>query len=139
MQSLLGGSGNDAFEFMSSGSLTGGLDGGGGFNTLTYTPPPVPLVVDLANRTAPRVGGQVLNIQSVLPETLSFNAPASLQHAIGNSVNVQLSATSTIGATLSYGASNLPPGLSINPSTGLISGVVTTPTDQPLQVVGHRE
>lgn len=127
IQSLLGGSGSDAFEFVSGGSLSGGLDGGGGFNTLTYNPPPVPLVVDLANRTAPRVGGQVLNIQSVVPETLTFNAPASLQHAIGNNVNVQLSATSTIGATLSFGASNLPPGLSINPNTGLISGVVTAP------------
>lgn len=37
-----------------------------------------------------------------------------------------LSATSPSGNPLTYGATNLPPGLSINPSTGVISGTPTT-------------
>ena len=37
----------------------------------------------------------------------------------------------TSGATLTYGASNLPIGLSINPSTGLISGTIVTGAATP--------
>src|SRR5262249_61801175 len=35
VQNLVGGSGNDAFTFVTGGSLTGTINGGGGTNTLT--------------------------------------------------------------------------------------------------------
>ena len=40
-------------------------------------------------------------------------------------VSLQLQATDNSGATLTYGATGLPAGLSINPTTGLISGTIT--------------
>ena len=97
MQTLKGNSGDDRFEIQSLGSITGSLDGGDGLNTLTYTSPPNPLVVDLVNRTATRVDGEVFNIQSVLPEMLTFSAPAELQNRIADTVSIGLSATSTTG------------------------------------------
>jgi hypothetical protein len=41
-------------------------------------------------------------------------------------IALQLSATSSSGATLTYSASGLPAGLNIDPSTGLISGTLAT-------------
>src|SRR5262249_47491931 len=42
------------------------------------------------------------------------------------SASLQLSGSDPNGDTLTYSASGLPPGLSINASTGLISGTLTT-------------
>ncbi len=47
------------------------------------------------------------------------------RHAEGDSVSLQIVASDPHGATLSYSAVNLPPGLSINSSTGLISGTIS--------------
>jgi hypothetical protein len=72
MQTLVGSSGNDTFEIKPGGSVTGSLDGGGGFNTLFYNPPPDPFVVDLANGIASLVNGNVSNIQAVVPDPPPF-------------------------------------------------------------------
>ena len=72
MQTLVGNVGNDTFEIQSGGSITGSLDGGSGFNTLFYNPPPTPFVVDLASGIASRVNGTVSNIQAVVPEPPPF-------------------------------------------------------------------
>jgi hypothetical protein len=45
------------------------------------------------------------------------------------SVSVQISATDNASGTLSYSASNLPSGLSINSTTGLITGTVGSSAD----------
>src|SRR5262249_52265326 len=44
----------------------------------------------------------------------------------GDSASLQVSATAAGGGAVSYTASGLPAGLSIGPSTGLISGTVNT-------------
>ncbi len=49
--------------------------------------------------------------------------PGSQSNATGDNVSLQLSATSP-GGTMSYSASGLPDGLSLNSSTGLLSGTV---------------
>ncbi len=72
MQTLVGSSGNDTFEIKPGGSITGALNGGGGFNTLFYNPPPTPFVVDLANGIASLVNGTVSNIQAVVPDPPPF-------------------------------------------------------------------
>jgi hypothetical protein len=54
----------------------------------------------------------------------SVTNPGSQTSAEGASVSLQVSATSPNGYTLSYDAVNLPVGLSISASTGLISGTV---------------
>ena len=118
MRNLLGGANTDLFRSMnSSGTIAGDLDGGGGFNTLEYVTVPSPFVTDLVGGIAPRIGGVVRKIHAVIPELLSFNAPGTLSNQIGESVSVQLTANSTVGGTLTYGASGLPSGLSINPAT----------------------
>ncbi|MEU6816809.1 M4 family metallopeptidase [Streptomyces sp. NPDC046860] len=52
--------------------------------------------------------------------------PGSQSATVGKAVSLQIQASSTNGGALSYSASGLPAGLSINASTGLISGTPTT-------------
>jgi YVTN family beta-propeller protein len=52
-------------------------------------------------------------------------APAPQASVQGSAVSLQLSATDPNGDVLAYSASGLPPGLAINPATGLIAGVPT--------------
>jgi hypothetical protein len=130
MRNLLGGANTDLFRSMNStGTIAGGLDGGGGFNTLEYVTVPNPFVTDLVGGVAPRIGGVVQRIHAVIPEQLSFTAPSTLSHLVGESVSVQLTASSTVGGTLTYGASGLPSGLSIDLVTGLISGNIAAGAD----------
>jgi hypothetical protein len=55
-----------------------------------------------------------------------FTNPGAQTSNVGQSVSLQLRATDPEGMPITYGASSLPPGLSIAASTGLISGVTTT-------------
>ncbi|WP_235458833.1 M4 family metallopeptidase [Streptomyces olivochromogenes] len=52
--------------------------------------------------------------------------PGSQSSTVGTAVSLQVSASSTNSGALSYAASGLPTGLSINSSTGLITGTPTT-------------
>ncbi|MYS20696.1 hypothetical protein GTW78_10760 [Streptomyces sp. SID4948] len=52
--------------------------------------------------------------------------PGDQTGTVGAAASVQISATDTAGGTLSYTASALPAGLSINAATGLIKGTPTT-------------
>ncbi|GGS53283.1 M4 family metallopeptidase [Streptomyces cinerochromogenes] len=52
--------------------------------------------------------------------------PGSQSATVGTAVNLQIQASSTNSGSLTYSASGLPAGLSINSSTGLISGTPTT-------------
>jgi YVTN family beta-propeller protein len=51
--------------------------------------------------------------------------PGNQATLLNNAVNLQLAATDPNGDVLSYAASGLPTGLSINPATGLVSGTAT--------------
>lgn len=52
--------------------------------------------------------------------------PGPQTHIIGQSINLQIQATAPGSSALTYSATGLPTGLSIHPSTGLITGTVTT-------------
>ncbi|QUQ64011.1 phospholipase D-like domain-containing protein [Kutzneria sp. CA-103260] len=52
--------------------------------------------------------------------------PGNQTGTVGTAASMQLSATDTAGGTLSYTASGLPGGLSIDSASGLISGTPTT-------------
>ncbi|MEU6071736.1 MULTISPECIES: M4 family metallopeptidase [Streptomyces] len=52
--------------------------------------------------------------------------PGSQTATVGTAVSLQIQASSTNSGALTYSASGLPAGLSINSSTGLISGTPTT-------------
>ncbi|MFE2061572.1 putative Ig domain-containing protein [Streptomyces sp. NPDC059467] len=58
--------------------------------------------------------------------TVTVTNPGSQSTATGSSVSLQISATDSASATLTYSASGLPTGLSISSSTGLISGTAST-------------
>lgn len=59
--------------------------------------------------------------------TVTVTNPGNQTGTVGTAVSLQIHATdSGSGQTLTYGATGLPAGLSINSSTGLISGTPTT-------------
>jgi hypothetical protein len=57
---------------------------------------------------------------------VSIIGPGSMTSAVGATVDYQVQATDTCTGSLSYSASGLPTGLSINSSTGVISGTAST-------------
>jgi hypothetical protein len=67
---LTGGAENDTFQLLSGASVSGHIDGGGGFNTLDYTRYSSPFTVDLTTGSATGVyggaPGGISNIQNVL-------------------------------------------------------------------------
>ena len=56
--------------------------------------------------------------------TVSVTNPGPQSSTEGSSVSLTISASDSSSGTLTYAASNLPPGLAINPSTGAIAGTV---------------
>ena len=66
-------------------------------------------------------------INSATGNTVTVTNPGNQTGTVGTAASVQISATdSASGQTLTYSATGLPAGLSINASTGLISGTPTT-------------
>ena len=57
--------------------------------------------------------------------TVTVTNPGNKTGTVGTATSLQISASDSGGATLTYGASGLPNGLSINSSSGLISGTPT--------------
>ena len=61
------------------------------------------------------------------PNTVSVTSPGNQTSTVGTAVSLQIQASdSASGQTLTYSATGLPAGLSINSSSGLISGTPTT-------------
>nr|WP_261994635.1 putative Ig domain-containing protein [Streptomyces sp. me109] len=58
--------------------------------------------------------------------TVTVTSPGSQSTATGASVSLQIAASDSAGAALTYSASGLPTGLSINSSTGAITGTAST-------------
>ncbi|MFE1315283.1 putative Ig domain-containing protein [Streptomyces sp. NPDC058755] len=58
--------------------------------------------------------------------TVTVTNPGSQSTTTGGSASLQIHATDSAGATLTYSASGLPTGLSISSSSGLISGTAST-------------
>ncbi len=55
-----------------------------------------------------------------------INGPQQVTVSVGENVDVAIDASDADGDTLSYAAQDLPPGLSLDPHTGRISGTPTT-------------
>jgi beta-glucosidase len=93
-------------------------DGGG------WTAPAGTYAIGVGDSSAnlPLTGSLTL-ASAVGPDTVTLTSPGNQSTAVGATVNLQLSATdSAAGQALSYTASGLPAGLSVNPSTGDITG-----------------
>jgi hypothetical protein len=68
------------------------------------------------------------------PDTVSVTSPGSPSSAAHASASLQISATSSGGYPLTFTAAGLPPGLSINSASGLISGTPTSTGSYPVTV-----
>ena len=64
-------------------------------------------------------------LPAALCDPVTVTNPGNQTSVLGTSVNLAIKASDSKGATLSYSASGLPAGLSINTSTGVISGTPT--------------
>lgn len=64
-----------------------------------------------------------------------ISAPANQTSIISDTVSLQLSATDPENDPLTYSAGSLPPNLTIDTTTGLISGIVTTPDTYTVLIV----
>jgi hypothetical protein len=60
------------------------------------------------------------------PPAVTVTNPGSQSSLAGTAASLQVAASDSNGLTLTYSAAGLPPGLSINSATGLISGAPTT-------------
>jgi subtilase family serine protease len=70
--------------------------------------------------------------------TVTVNTPANQSTAVNTAASLQVTASdSASGQTLTYSASGLPTGLSINASTGLISGTATAAGTYSVTVSAH--
>ena len=67
-----------------------------------------------------------LNNTTTQGNTVTVTNPGTQTTTVGSAASVQIHATDSGGAALTYSASGLPAGLSINSSTGLISGTPST-------------
>ena len=70
-ENLTGSGQDDTFAFVTGGSISGNLDGGGGNNTLDYTSWAGPITVNLASSTGPGIGGTFAHIDSIVGSSAS--------------------------------------------------------------------
>ena len=116
----------------SHGSVSVGSNG-----TLTYTPTTGYVGTDSFTYAATNpfgsasatvsltvAGNPSLTVTGGPPAAPTVTAPAAQTNTEGNSVSVTVTASDPNSYTLQYGADNLPGGLTINSTTGVISGTV---------------
>ena len=120
------GSSPSSFPYAHTGSLFDVTSGSNGSCSPSYlctagTGYDGPTGLGTPNGTAAFGGG------STGGNTVTVTNPGNQTSTVGTAVSLQIHATdSASGQTLTYSASGLPAGLSINSSTGLISGTPTT-------------
>jgi subtilase family serine protease len=90
----------------------------------TSGPFPAGTGYDMASGLGTPVGSTLA--ASLCADEVRVSPPGAQSAIVGKPVSVPVSASSQSGLTISYSASSLPPGLSIDSSTGLISGTPTS-------------
>ena len=99
--------------------------------TFTLTPPAGQsyyVVVQAYNATgsSPKSAELVLSTAAATNQAPTLNQPPNQSGYVSSSATLTLSGSDPEGARLTYGASGLPPGLSVNSSSGVISGTLQT-------------
>lgn len=105
----------------------------GGVLTYNLTPPSGQryyIVVQAYNSsgTGPKSNEVVLDLTTTatINQPPTLNQPANQTGFVGSAASLTLSGSDPEGATLSYSASGLPAGLSVNSSSGVIAGALQT-------------
>jgi subtilase family serine protease len=98
-----------------TGLISGTPTTGGSFTT----------TVTAASGTASGSAGFGWTIKGGGGETVALRNPGNQSGAVGTAVSVQVSGSDSAGKALTYSATGLPAGLSINAGTGLITGTPT--------------
>ncbi|HEY7426509.1 MAG TPA: putative Ig domain-containing protein [Gemmataceae bacterium] len=117
------------FSFSGSASNGGTVSGSGTFSGSVSNPGPPPIYsgtcIGSITVTSPLAWqGPTFSWTQTPAANPSVTTPAAQTNTEGDSVSLQVSASDPNGNPLSYDAVDLPPGLSINSTTGLISGTV---------------
>ena len=103
-----------------------------------YSPTPYNVVITVTDNGSPALDGQTNFTWTVSNTNRSpeLTNPGLQSSAEGASISLQIAADDPDGDTLTYSASGLPDGLSINESSGLISGSIsfTAHTSSPYEV-----
>jgi subtilase family serine protease len=84
----------------------------------------------LGSPIVPALGASLCGVRT---EVVSVTNPGNQLTLVGTPVSVQVHGT---GVGTTFGAAGLPAGVSINPTTGLISGTVTTAQNTTVTVTG---
>jgi hypothetical protein len=128
MQNLTGGSANDDFYVRTNGQVPGNLDGGDGADTVHY----ISVLngtetIDLNAGILPRVSGAASHIEFVDVVTpIAVQNPGSQNSRAGTPITPLQIATTGGNGVKTFSATGLPTGLSIDSSTGLITGTIST-------------
>jgi hypothetical protein len=92
-------------------------------------------VSDLSGASSITAFAWAVTTGSTTGNTVTVTNPGAQSSISGNAVTLPVAAIdSATGQTLTYGATGLPTGLSINPATGLITGTPTTTQSLSVQV-----
>lgn len=81
-----------------------------------------------------KLAAKVVAVTAAASGVTLANPGDQVAQVLPETVSLQLSAKDSAGSALSYTATGLPPGVSINPATGLISGAVTAYYDGTVSV-----
>ena len=99
---------------------------GGAFN-LTLSTSTTPFAVDsLWSNASFNGGANGCLATGAIQDSVKITSPGSQTSAVGASVNLAIQGSSTAGNPLTWSAPGLPVGLTINASTGTITGTPTT-------------
>jgi|GEM_PF-749331 len=101
----------------SSGLISGNVD----LAAMGSSPYAVTVVVSDGTLSASQTFAWTVTNTNRAPQVTS---PGNQSNARGDTVSLQIAGTDTDGDALTYTASGLPPGLSIDPGTGIIAGTV---------------
>jgi hypothetical protein len=72
-------------------------------------------------------------------DSVKITSPGTQTSSVGGNVNLNIQGSSTAGNPLTWSAVGLPPGLTINPSTGTVTGIPTTPGTSGVTVTATDE
>jgi hypothetical protein len=125
-----------ALTYTASGTLPPGLAIGAGTGLITgtlTTPGSYPVTITATDASGH--SGQATFTWSISHPTVTVPSPGDQAGTVNDAVSLAVTGTDSAGEGLTYSDNgSLPPGLAIDPGTGLITGTLTTPGSYPVTI-----